>query len=109
IHMALAAMLLLMAFLIHGRVPGLSADETAALGFLMFFGVGLPAMLIGIGTVVFSLLTEGRWLGVLTGALVLTTIMVLANVWTGLIASLSYLTLGVWALVQRVRDAKSLR
>ncbi len=104
LHIVLAAFLLLMSFLVHGRVPGLSADESAALGFLLFFFLALPALLIGVGTVLWSIFAEAKWMGALAASLVATAILVVMNVWAGLLASLTYFSFGIWTLLHRIRE-----
>jgi len=106
LHVAIAAVLLFLSFLIHGVVPGFSADASAALGFLFFFYLGIPAVLVGIGTLVWSILAKGQWLSQLGLSLVAATILMVINVWAGAIASFSYLSFGVWALVQRIRQSR---
>lgn len=92
-----------MSFLAHGRVPGLSADASAALGFLFFFGFGLPVLLIVIGTFAMSVHAGEKWLGVLAASLLVTAVLTMINVWTGVLGSLGYLSFAVWALVHRLR------
>ena len=100
LHLAFAAFLLFISFLAHGRVPGLTADESAALGFLFFFGLGLPVLLIGIGTVLMSIYVGKKLFVTLSVLLLVSTIFAFINVWTGMFASLVYLSLVVWALFQ---------
>ena len=106
LHVVLAVVLLVMTFLIHGRVPGLSADESAALGFLVFFGVGIPLVLGGCGILVWSLLAQGKRFTALGVVLVLTGILMTMNVWAGVVASVSYLSFAVWAFGERLRNGR---
>jgi hypothetical protein len=101
LHLLLAAVLLFVSLLAHGQVPGLSADESAALGFLFFFGIGIPALLIGITTLVMSIYLGKRIFLALAASMLVTAVFALINVWTGLFASLCYLSMGIWAVVQR--------
>jgi hypothetical protein len=103
LHLALAAFLLFVSLLAHGRVPGLTVDESAALGFVFFFGLGLPVLLIGLSTLVMSIYVGQQLFSVLATLLLVSTIFAAINVWTGLFSSLGYMSLCVWALIQRVR------
>ena len=98
--MALAAFLLFMSFLANGRVPGLTADESAALGFLFFFGLGLPLLLLVLATFVMSIYIENKLFIMLAALLFLSSILAFINVWSGLCSSLVYLCLSVWALLK---------
>ena len=103
LHVLLSAVLTLISVLAHGPVPGLSADESAALGFIFFFFLGLPLVLIGVGTLVWSLLSKDNMHAALAGLLVVSVVAV-ANLWTGILASLAYLSLAVWTMAQRLRQ-----
>jgi hypothetical protein len=107
LHLALAAFLLFVSFLADGQVPGLTADESAALGFLFFFGLGLPVLLIGFGTVLMSIYVGQKLFAMLAVMLLASTILASINVWTGSLASLAYFSLGVWALIQSMRSQPS--
>lgn len=102
LHISLAAVLVLVSLVAHGRVPGLSADESAALGFIFFFGVGVPLVLIGVGTLAWSLLSKDKR-DVALGASLVVSAVAVTNVWTGVLASLAYLSLAVWTMAQRLR------
>ncbi len=102
LHILLAVVLVLASLLAHGRVPGLTADESAALGFIFFFGLGVPLVLIGVGTLAWSLLSKDTWNVALAGSLVV-AVVAMANVWTGVLASLVYLSFAVWAIMQRLQ------
>ncbi len=99
-HIALALFLLLLSFVIHGRVPGFTADASAALGFMIFFGLGLPLLLIAFAVFVASIISSGRYLGLLAFAMMATALLASFNVWTGIVGSLSYLAFAIWALKQ---------
>ena len=103
LHIVLAAAMVLISLLAHGRVPGMTADESAALGFLFFFGLGLPLVLIAVGTIVWSLLSRDKRYVALAGSLVVSVVAVV-NVWTGVLVSLTYLSLAVWTMAQRLHQ-----
>jgi hypothetical protein len=98
LHIAFALFLLLLSFILHGRIPGYSAEESAALGFLLFFGLGLPLVLIAIAICSASVFAGGRYLGVLAVSMLGTFVFSVLNVWTGIAASLAYLAFAVWTL-----------
>ncbi|MBT8142971.1 MAG: hypothetical protein KJO88_11455 [Gammaproteobacteria bacterium] len=100
-HLAFALFLLLLSFLLHGRIPGFSADESAALGFLLFFGLGLPILLIAIVICAVSVFSDGKYLGRLAISMIVTFVFTTLNMWTGIVASLAYLAFVFWALLQR--------
>ena len=103
VHIAFGLLLLGLSFLFHGRIPGFSADESAALGFLMFFGLGLPLLIIAVVTCAASVFAGGRYLGLLAISLFATLVLAVLNVWTGIVASLAYLAFGLWTLVQSLK------
>lgn len=104
LHVVFALFLLLVAFPLHGRVPGMSADESAALGFLLFFGLGLPALVMAVGILAASILARWRWSGTLAGTLVVSVVFTMLSVWTGIAASLGYLGFASWVVVDRKRQ-----
>lgn len=102
LHIVLAAFLLVISLVVHEvKVPGFSADEGAALGYVLFFGLGLPLLVIAIGTFVASVLSKKKWIHILAIFLIVVPALSILNVWTGLLASVSYLTFAVWTLVRR--------
>lgn len=103
LHILLAAAMVLLSLLQHGRVPGMTADESAALGFVFLFGLGLPLVLVAVGTLVWSLLSKDKWYVALAASL-LVSFVATANVWTGVLASLTYLALATWTMAQRLRQ-----
>lgn len=103
LHILLAAAMVLLSLLAHGRVPGMTADESAALGFVFFFGLGLPLVLVSVGTLVWSLLSKDEWYVALAASL-LVSFVATANVWTGVLVSLTYLSLASWTMAQRLRQ-----
>ena len=81
----------------------MTADESAALGFVFFFGLGLPLVLVSVGTLVWSLLSKDEWYVALAASL-LVSFVATANVWTGVLVSLTYLSLASWTMAQRLRQ-----
>lgn len=99
LHIAFALFLLAMSFLVHGRLPGFTADESAAMGYLLFFGLGLPAFLIATAVCVLSVLRGGSQLGLLALALVISSALAVFSPWTGVMAALAYFSFAIWVLI----------
>lgn len=102
-HLALACFLLMLSFLLHGNVPGLTADESAGLGFLLMFGLGPPILAIAVGTCAISVFVGGRHLGILAASMLVTVVFAAFNVWTGVAASLGYIVFAALTLAKELQ------
>ena len=100
LHIGFAVFFVLASIVALGGVPGFSSDDIAALGFLLFFGFGVPLLVIALGTLLLTVLVREWWLA---AALVGTGFLSVSNVWLGLVASLTYLWFTVSAFARRRR------
>ena len=95
-----------MSLVAHGRVPGMSADASAALGYVIFFGLGLPLALLAVGILIWSIFSDDKSDNILA-AVLFVSIICLVNVWSGVIASLAYFSLSVRTMSQRLQKPGS--